>query len=100
MCNDFQRDDAVSAGETASLLRPRCDRKPLTSATTLDARSARFVPQRAGGSQIGAAAATGAVIPTATAKAASTTVARPKRYVQDRVCTTGQLRSEWGHDGN
>ena len=94
ICDDFHRDDAVSAGETASLRRPLCDLKPLINATTLDARSARFFPQLAGESQSVAAAASGVVIAVAMARAATTAMARPKRHVRDRVCTTGQLRSE------
>jgi hypothetical protein len=93
MCNDFHCDDATSRRESASLRSPRSDLKPFTSAMTLDARSARFVPQPGGRSQVGAPAARDAVIPVATTSTASTRRARPHRYVRDRVCMTGQLRS-------
>jgi hypothetical protein len=44
MCSDFHSDDAVSGDETASWERPLPARYWLISATTCEARSARFVP--------------------------------------------------------
>ena len=96
MCNDFHRDDDASAGETARRCNPLSDLTVLINATTLDARSARFSPQLAGGSHSGDAVAREVVTPVTATKAATTRMAGPKRDVHDRVCMTGQLRSEIG----
>src|SRR3954452_12467196 len=98
MLSDFQRADATSAGDRSRRRKPLSALKPLISRRTRAARSAWLRPQPSGASQSGAAAARSAFIPMSTFSAARTRMTMPKRYAGDRVCTGGQLRSEWGCD--
>jgi hypothetical protein len=87
MCMDFHTEEAVSVPETVSWLRPMLARCWLTSVTTCEARSARFVPQEAVGLQLVAAGAVVVTVATtaARAKTDSAPAARGVR-VRLRIC--------------